>query len=116
MGKSIMRITITTLLLVVMLTLPIAQAFAVIAESANSTVKYDNKTANEMIAQATKWLEKNYGEFNVLRNVDADIVRVFENNSETRYTVAMTGETLLKYDSTADLPFVKIIALTSITQ
>lgn len=107
MKKSVMHITATTLLVVIMLALSIAPALAAVTETEDSTLKYDDKIANEVISQATKWLEKNFGEFYDLRNVHADVVRVFENGTETRYTVAMTCETLLKYDSVADLPFVK---------
>lgn len=105
MKKSVIRSMATTLLVVAMLTLSIMPAFATGAE--DSTAKDDDKIANEVIAQATTWLEKNYEEFYDLRNVHADVVRVFENDTEIRYTVAMTCETLLKYDSVSELPFVK---------
>ncbi len=107
MKKSITRILSTSLLLVVMLTLSIVPAFASYVESKESTIEHNDKTQNDVIAQATKWLEKNYGDFYELRNVHADVARVFENDTETRYTVAMTCETMLKFDSVKDLPFVK---------
>ncbi|HZK28580.1 MAG TPA: hypothetical protein VFD00_13675 [Thermoclostridium sp.] len=82
-------------------------AEAISVEGESLAAKHDNKIVNEVIAQATEWLKGNYGEFYDLRNIHADVTRVFDNDSEIRYTVAITCETLLKYDCAEDLPFVQ---------
>ena len=97
----------TILLIAALLTMTAVQSFATTHQVNNSLVSAENKIVSKVVSQATAWFEDNYGKFYDLRNVDADIVRVFENDSVIRYTVAMSCETLLKYDNVADLPFVK---------
>ncbi len=107
MKKSIMCIITTVLLLVIMLVSAFVHIPLAIAADENPTAGYDHRTANEVITQVIKWLKGNYEEFYDLRNLHADIIRVFENDSEIKYTVAITCETLLKYENATDLPFVK---------
>jgi RNA polymerase sigma-70 factor (ECF subfamily) len=82
-------------------------AFAVVDLAESQILQDDSVIESEVVAQATSWLNDNYGEFYNLRDVNADIVRVFENNSVTRYTVALSCETALKVKTVEELPFIK---------
>lgn len=104
MIKPKTRILSSILLIAVMLTMSVVPAFA--APDYADGLSAQN-VATEVISQATVWLENNYGEFYNLRNVNADIARVFENDNVIRYTVALSCETMLMIDDVNELPFVK---------
>lgn len=101
--KRIERIILTTLLATALVILTAFSAFAVSHNEDN----VGGGIESEVVSQAVAWLEGNYKEFYYIRNVQADIARVFENDDEIRYTVAMSCETMLKVNSVDELPFVQ---------
>jgi len=106
----------SVLLIVAMLVSAAVPALAASHQPGNSLDNNDSMVASMVISQATVWLEDNYGEFYDMQNVSADIVRVFENDSVIRYTVALSCETMLKFDSVDELPFVRGLNSTLISR
>lgn len=107
MSKTKTHLISAVLLIVTMLVMNAVPAFAAPYQADDSSDNNDSIVASKVVSQATVWLEDNYSEFYDLQNVNADIVRVFENDGVVRYTVAMSCETMLKFNSIAELPFVK---------
>lgn len=66
-------------------------------------------TNSESVAEAAaiKWLNDNYKEVYILRNVKAYTERSFETSASKKYYVTITCETLLKFNDVEDLPFVQ---------
>jgi len=107
MKKIRTRLIFSVLLIVTMLMMSAAPTFATYYQEVDSQDSNDGLVTSSVISQATTWLYDNYGEFYDIQNVNADIVRIFENDDVIRYTVRVSCETMLKCNSVYELPFVK---------
>lgn len=81
-------------------------AFAMSYESDHDLQAYLT-VEDRVVNKATDWFVQNYGEFYEIEDLHASLVRSFNNQLKTRYTVAIHCMTRLKAESPAELPFVR---------
>ena len=74
----------------------------------SSTIIEDNKViSTEVINLAKKWLIANYKEFYDIRNVEGHITKLVSTSQTSRYTVSLGCQTMYKYSSVEEIPFVQ---------
>ena len=63
--------------------------------------------STKVMSEAKEWLKSNYEEFYDIRNIRAHITKQVDMKEKSRYTVSLYCETMYKYNSVEEIPFVQ---------
>lgn len=77
------------------------------ALEADTIIDENTVISTNVINLAKKWLIANYREFYDIRNVEAHITKLVNTLQKSRYTVSLGCETMYKYNSVEEIPFVQ---------